>query len=148
MTRRNMVDVGLVETLLSSWMSDSYAVYGSDFEDNRIIHPMIDEDYLHDFCGPDRTWLHQCYRARPVELSIYRQAFDSARVTQFGMLRILHRVKNLRAAILTGTLLLLSTHLQMEDDSTDGSRQTILRQIATEISRAASVPHTNRGSVP
>jgi len=60
---------------------------------------------------------------------IYRQAFDSARVTQFGMLRILHRVKNLRATILTGTLLLLSTHLQLKDDSTGGSGQTILRQI-------------------
>jgi len=46
------------------------------------------------------------------------------------MLRILRRVKNLRAAILTGTLLLLSTHLRLEDDSTGGSRQTILRQIA------------------
>ena len=130
MTRRKMADVGLVETLLSNWMSDSYAVYGSDCEDNLSIHPPVDEDYLQEFCGLDRTWLHQCYRARPNELSIYRKAYDPARVTQSGMLRILRRVKNLKAAILTGTLLLLSTHLQLEDDSTGGSRQTILRQIA------------------
>ena len=126
-----MVDVGSVETLLSSWMSDTYTVYGSDSEDNLIIHPRIDEDCPQDFCGFDRTWLHQCYRARSNELSLYRQAFDSARVTQSGMLRTLRRVKNLRAAILTRTLLLLrSTQLQLEDDSTGGSRQTILRQIA------------------
>lgn len=148
MARRKIVDVGFVETLLLSWMSDSYAVYGSDFEDNRIIHPMIDEDCLHDFCGLDRTWLHQCYRARPNEISIYRQTFDSARVTQSGMLRILRRVKDIRAAYSQVHYYYCPPIFNWRMTApVDLDKPSYVRS-PTEISRAASVPHTNRGSVP
>jgi len=147
MTRRKMVDVGLVETLLSSWMSDSCAVYGSDFEDKLVIYSRIDQHCLQDFCGLDRTWLHQCYRARPNELSIYRQAFDSAWVAQSGMLRILRRSK------ISGPLY-PQVHYYCPPifnwrmtAPVDLDKPSYVRS-PTEISRAASVPHTNRGSVP
>lgn len=148
MTRRKMVDVGLVETLLSNWMSDSYAVYESDFEDNLIIHPRMNEECLQNFCELDRTWLHQCYRARPNELSIYRQAFDSAGVTQSVMLRILRRSK------VSGPLYSQVHYYYCPPifnwrmtAPVDLDKPSYVRS-PTEISRAASVPHTNRGSVP